>query len=111
MIEFIEQLRGKPAHVRHRIAIGTAAGVSGLIFVAWIAVIVASRPFSPDQFYANAPGGSGAPAVAQDNKPSFSSLLGAVGASGGQNNTPGVTVITTQASTTVDQPQPTTLSF
>ena len=110
MIEFIEQLRGKPHHIRHRIAVGTATGVASVITLAWIAVIVASHPFSGAQFYANAPG-SGAVAAVAETKSNFQNLLGAVGAVSSASSQPGITVVTTQSSTTVSTSTPTVLPF
>ncbi|HVX90953.1 MAG TPA: hypothetical protein VHC20_05015 [Candidatus Paceibacterota bacterium] len=110
MIEFIEQLRAKPHHIRHRIAVGTATGIAGVITLAWVAVVVASHPFSGAQFYAGAPGSNTIAAVEQ-SKNSFASLLGAVGAAGGQDSAPGITVVTTQSSSTVSTSSPTVLPF
>lgn len=110
MIEFIEQLRGKPHHVRHRIAVGTATGVASVIALGWVAVIIASHPFSGSQFYANAPGSATVAAVTQ-TKSGWQDLLGAVGAAGSAGSQPGITVVTTQSSTTVSTSTPTVLPF
>jgi hypothetical protein len=35
MMDFIERLKAKPEHVRRRIAVGTAAGITGVVTAAW----------------------------------------------------------------------------
>jgi len=110
MIEYIEKLRSKPHHIRHRIAVGTATGFAGVVTLAWVAVVISSHPFSGAQFYAGAPGSGVAPVVAQ-TQTGWQNLLGAVGAVGANSAAPGITVVTTQSSTTVSTSTPTVLPF
>jgi hypothetical protein len=88
MRDFIERLRAKPEHIRHRIALGTTAGITGVVTCAWLFAIVVSGDLTlavPSSSNANLGTVSGnAPvtgittAVAQ-TKTSFTQLLGAVG--------------------------------
>ena len=42
IIEHIDRLREKPEHVRHRIAVLTAAGITGLVAVTWMGALATS---------------------------------------------------------------------
>lgn len=42
IIEHVERLREKPEHVRHRIAVLTAAGITGLVAVTWMGALATS---------------------------------------------------------------------
>lgn len=46
IIEYIEYLRGRPHHIRKRIALGVASGVSALIAFAWLASSLAVGTFA-----------------------------------------------------------------
>lgn len=39
MRRFLHNLRSKPADTRHKIALGTSAGITGIIFLVWVTVI------------------------------------------------------------------------
>ena len=46
MRDFIERLKAKPEHVRRRIAIGTTAGITGVVALAWFFTLLFSGTFS-----------------------------------------------------------------
>jgi hypothetical protein len=92
MRDFIERLKSKPEHIRRRIALGTAAGVTGVVTVMWAIALILSGNLA----FTSAPNGTGtatlAAAGASTNadgtpiqpvpaKTNFSQLLGAVGIS------------------------------
>ncbi len=84
MKDFIANLKEKPEHIRKRVAVGTSAGITGLVGVIWAGTMVSSGTLAL---------GSGVP-VPADTAPktdsfalsgtnvqsNFSQLLGAVGA-------------------------------
>jgi hypothetical protein len=109
--DYINKLKGKPGHVRHQIAFGTAAGTTVLVAAGWVAVLLSSHPFAPDNSaYAQASDNSTTLSAAFDKtRSSFTNLLGAVGAANSAQ--PANIVVETQASTTVDQGQPTVIPF
>jgi hypothetical protein len=106
MLDFIERLRAKPEHIRHRYAYGTAAGISGVVAVVWLFTLVASgslilgaQPAAPvvaetvnGQTVVQASTAQIGGAVTQ-TKTAFSQLLGAAGAAfTGGTTTPAITV-------------------
>jgi len=115
MFDYLENLRMKPGHVRRQIAAGTAACLTAFVAVGWFAVNASSGTF------ALAPADA-APALDSsetshfadafsDTKSGFASLLGAAGASFSSGSDASGIVIQTQSSTTVNQEQPTSISF
>lgn len=85
--DHIENLRQKPEHVRHHIALATAFGVTGLVAVTWMTAMATSGTFAlkPDPI-AQGEGdqASGDVAKALDESTSaFSNLMGAAGAAFG----------------------------
>jgi hypothetical protein len=124
MTDYIDKLRMKPAHIRRRIATGTAAGFTALVAVVWIGVTATSGAFT----LAPAPAGIAAadaagPSVSDVGptlgaaKTNFTALLGAASASFGNGSYTGTgapasgITIQTEASTTVSAPQPTSIPF
>ncbi len=109
MFTYLETLKVKPGHIRERIAFGTAAGVTAVVAVGWVAVVASSGTFALSPID---------PAVQQevgsafaDTRSNFDSLLGAVGAAqSGQDSASGI-VVETQSSTTADAAQPTVIPF
>lgn len=99
LIDHVERLRAQPEHVRHRIAIGTTFGITGIVAVVWLFGIVRSGSLELSPFtQANSNGapnsvnGTVAASGDQTSNPSgISQLLGAVGASGGNSNPPSLT--------------------
>lgn len=105
MVDFIERLRAKPEHVRKQIALGTSAGVTGIVALGWIGAFVATGPLTLAEpatgSFANA-----APAL-EEPRSSFSQLFAAVGAAGQSSDEGELTIIDAHTSTTVD-PEPVT---
>jgi hypothetical protein len=69
----IENLKQRPEHVRHRVAIGVSAGVTGLVAVFWLTAHIATGTFALSSPQA-AP-----PAEMANARGEFSELVGAVG--------------------------------
>lgn len=84
LIHHIEKLRAKPEHVRERIALGTSAGITGLVAVIWVVTLAATGTFSlaPSGSTLAAGDQSAQGAIAQ-TKDNFSQLVGAAGAATG----------------------------
>jgi hypothetical protein len=116
MLDFIERLRAKPEHIRHRYAYGTAAGISGIVAVVWLFAVVASgslvlgaQPAAPvvaetenGQTVVQASSAQIGGAMTQ-TKTAFSQLLGAAGAAfSGGTTTPAITI--EDAATTTPAP-------
>jgi hypothetical protein len=99
MLDFIERLRAKPEHVRRRVAVGTAVGVSSVVAVVWLFTLVLSGTLilgaSPvsNTTLAQTSGGQVSGAVTQ-TKSAFSQLVGAADAAftGGASTTPALTI-------------------
>lgn len=100
IIEHIDLLREKPEHVRHRIAVLTAAGVTGLVAVTWMGALAASGTL------ALKPVETPEPVVAE--APSFSRLAGAAGAAfSATSSDASLEVVDMRTSSTLDsQPKP-----
>lgn len=108
MFDFIERLRAKPEHVRRRIAFGTAAGLTGVVTIGWMAALVAGNAFilTPNQ---------DAPTLADSLKPlsenaneTQSNIFGLLGAAGAATDTKApasLTIIETDTSSTLDVAQ------
>lgn len=98
MRRYIEQLKEKPEHIRHRYAIGTAAGITGLVAVAWVVAHAATGTFALNP----TPPEDGAASMPEPSSSSFSELLGAAGASfGGASSEPNVTVVDGETTSTI----------
>lgn len=107
MFDFIERLRAKPEHVRKRIAFGTAAGITGVVTLGWMAALVAGNVFilTPDP---------DAPTLADTAKPlstavaeaqvDVTKLLGAASASTDSSAPANLTIIETDTSSTLTSP-------
>jgi hypothetical protein len=46
MRDFIERLRSKPEHVRQRVALGSAAGITGVVTMVWFLALTVSGNLS-----------------------------------------------------------------
>lgn len=78
--EVVRDLRAKPRHIRERMALGVAGGVTLVVALGWVAASAATGVFSlSPSTLANAPSTNVGEAVAQ-GKSNFSDLLGAAGA-------------------------------
>ncbi len=89
----IEHLRAKPEHVRERIALGTSAGITGLVGLIWVATLAATGTFSLAPSNATLtnndgpnPSETAQSAIAQ-TQGGISQLVGAVGAAAGATST------------------------
>lgn len=88
MRRHIENLKQKPEHVRHRVALGVSAGFTGLVAVLWLTAHVATGTFVLSNPQAEPP------AQVVDARGEFNSLVGAVGqALGTQPKDPELTVV------------------
>ena len=97
--EVVHSLRAKPQHVRERIALGAAGGVTLVVALGWFAASAATGAFSlAPTTVANANVPDLSKTVSQGSS-NFGNLLGAAGAAFGATTTPAqITVI--DASTT-----------
>jgi hypothetical protein len=85
LIHHIEKLRAKPHHVRERIAVGTAAGITGVVALIWVVTLAATGTFSlSSQGGTLASGDSSAAAQTQSG---FSQLVGSADAAFGATTT------------------------
>jgi hypothetical protein len=86
MRRHLENLKQKPEHVRHRVALGTAAGMTALTAVIWFGALAASGKLalSPSET------GDNADLDLAEARTGFESLVGAVGEAGNAlSGTPG----------------------
>lgn len=85
----IENLKQKPEHVRHRVAIGISAGVTGLVALVWLTANVATGTFAFSR------PNTTPPAEVADAGGELSNLVGAVGATMGKpdSSEPELTVV------------------
>ena len=101
MRRHLETLKQKPEHVRHRMALGTAAGITGLVGIIWITTLAASGSFA-----LSAPNAGTGDSDIAEARSSFNELVGAVGAVGqgsgsvGRND-PELTIIDGQTTSTI----------
>lgn len=100
----VENLREKPEHIRHRIAMGTAAGVTGLIALIWAVSLAGSGTLAL----------TGPRTVAEDatesfadTRENFTELMGAVGESLGATSTePELRIVDGDTTSTLVTPPP-----
>lgn len=97
IIEHIDRLREKPEHVRQRIAVLTAAGVTGLVAVTWLAALATSGTLALKGPGLNDP----KPQVFAEAPTSFSNLVGAAGAAFSATSSE-LSVVETRTSSTLD---------
>jgi hypothetical protein len=88
----IEKLRAKPHHVRERIALGTAAGITGVVAAIWVVTLAATGTFSLAPSGGTLASDDSNDVTAQDSvtnpQDGFSQLVGAAGAALGATTTP-----------------------
>lgn len=111
IIEHIDRLREKPEHVRHRIAMLTAAGVTGLVAVTWMGALATSGTLAlKTEAAAQSASGTGSEvsAAITESTSAFSNLMGAAGAAFGATSTEAaLEIIETRNSSTINaQAQP-----
>lgn len=100
----ITTLKGKPGHVRERVALLSAASVTGLVAVIWLASLAGSGALalnSPSDLASDE-----AAAGFADTKSNFSQLVGAVGALNGAPSEPSLTIVDGETTSTVGTPPP-----
>lgn len=82
IIEHVERLRQHPEHVRYRIAMGTALGISSLVAVGWAVALTSSGTLAlkdPEPVAGPTPESELAQSFAETGS-AFSNLMGAAGA-------------------------------
>lgn len=101
IIEHIDRLREKPEHVRHRIAVLTAAGISGLVAVTWMGALATSGSLALKATEI-APSTEVAASIS-DSASSFSNLMGAAGAAFNPSSSEAeLDIVETRTSSTLD---------
>lgn len=110
MQDFIQNLKQKPVHVRHRIVIGTSAGVTALVGIIWVTTMATSGAFAltgPGQSTnadGQTPSGDAFALSGTNVKSNFSQLAGAVGAvTGATTSQPALTIIDGTTTSSFDQ--------
>jgi hypothetical protein len=108
MIDFIERLRSKPEHIRHRVAYGAAAGVTAVVTATWLFALTLSGNLqlavptfsgSSDASLAQGPTAPDLSGAVSQTQSGFAQLLGAAGLA---------TATTAPASLRVEDVKPTT---
>lgn len=92
MQEFIERLKEKPGHVRNRIALATAGGVTGLIALGWFGVLASMGAFSITT-QSVAAGENPADSINSTMGQAASGFSAITGATGGNANQSTITVV------------------
>ena len=104
MRRHLENLKEKPEHVRHRVALGVSAGVTGLVAVVWLGAHVATGTFALSSPQA-APEDRAAATGFADARGEFSQLMGAVGGTlGASSNEPALTIVDGNTTSTLTPP-------
>lgn len=105
MRRYVEQLKEKPEHVRHRVALGIAGGTTALVGIIWITALAASGSLA-----LTAPAEEADSGIAEARS-SFNELVGAVGqgfdpaALGDGADEPELTIVDGGTTTTIAPPQ------
>jgi len=100
----VGQLREKPEHVRQRIAMGTALGITGLVAAVWLVAHASNGTFA-----LSGPRTAALDATAEfsDTRENFSELLGAVGEGlGATSSEPELRIVDGDTTSTLANPQP-----
>ena len=101
IIEHIDRLREKPEHVRHRIAVLTAAGITGLVAVTWMGALATSETFAL-KTTETAPETEMSESISESTS-AFSNLMGAAGAAfSGTSSVAALDIVETRTSSTLD---------
>lgn len=74
MRRHLENLKQQPEHVRHRVALTTSAGLTGLVAVVWLTTLAASGSLA-----LSGPASAEADLNLEEARTGFESLVGAVG--------------------------------
>ena len=113
IIDHVEHLRARPEHVRRRIALATSIGVTSLVALGWVVALTTSGTLAlkSDDALAQVPSQVGADLAqtSAETQNNFSGLLGAANAAiEGSSSPADLTIVQTQASSTLDRPDPST---
>jgi hypothetical protein len=101
IIEHIDRLREKPEHVRHRIAVLTAAGVTGLVAVTWMGALATSGTLALTS-NETAPATEMSESITESTS-AFSNLMGAAGAAfSASSSAASLDIVETRTSSTLD---------
>ncbi len=103
-MDHIDTLRAKPEHIRHRIAMAVAFGVTGLVTAGWIAAMATSGTLAlKTQPVAIQGVDSDVAKAVTESTSAISSLMGAAGAAFGATSTEAaLSIIETKTSSTLD---------
>ena len=109
VFEHIEHVRGKPHHVRERVAFGAAGGVTALIALVWLAASHGSGAFA----LAGSSFGEQAPVVTTSAANTVDNLAGAAAAlqSSGADVPAHIEIVDAASSTSKKKFEQTTLPF
>jgi hypothetical protein len=103
----INRLKERPSHVRERVAVGVAGGITGLVALAWMVAMTTSGAFilAPSRVAESALGtGSDVRAAVAENTSNVSQLIGAAGAAFGATTTdPALTIVNLRTTSTADE--------
>ncbi len=102
--DYIEHLKRKPEHIRRRIALGSTAGVTALVFAGWLTALLTS-----DALALTPQNPAMSAEIAEANRQTsqgFSELLGAASAfqSGTTQTEEGLMIVDGEQSSTVSAP-------
>lgn len=101
IIEHIDRLREKPEHVRHRIAVLTAASITGLVAVTWMGALASSGTLAL-KATETAPDKEMSESITESTS-TFTNLMGAAGAAFNATSTEAaLQIIETRTSSTLD---------
>ena len=106
VIDYVERLRTKPEHVRRRLAVGTAFGITGVVAAGWLFafVFLGTLSIAPTSTgtatLATAPGTTQIVNAASQTPSTFQQLLGAVGLSNPASSAPAALTIVNTATAT-----------
>jgi len=108
MKRYVHHLKAKPEHVRKRLAIGAAAGVTALIAVIWVVTLAGngSLALSQDASPIDKAAAQQPQLASGGVKSNVEQLLGAVGAAGATSSAPALTVVDGQTTSSFHQPAP-----
>ena len=108
MLDFIERLKSKPHHVRHRIAVGTSVGVTGVVAAGWLfALVFSGKLLLTPPTTGTGPDGTNPDVATAETQTSsgFNQLLGAVGVATATTAPASLTIVDAPKSTPAPKPE------
>ena len=109
--EVVHHLRSKPQHIRQRIALGSAVGITLVVALGWLGAMTMNGSFSlavastPTVAVTTADSATSPEPSSTNQTSPFSQLMGAAGAAiGATTSAPTISVVDTKTSSTLDQP-------